>query len=830
LLTDTCRETLDGKISAEGFSGTLDPFYRDPEAEETVGAAEMKWAMCAGTNRGSLALDGGPSSLGAFTSHVISMDCGLFEPNVPLNTAINLACDRVQLLRTRESSDGSIIAQQVPLRLMNNIPPDFCLYETDDTAEQFDVCICYRRDIDSEWASFVHENVKRFSKVFWQPTPGPARHTQIARAVCNSSIIVLIISERTFADINTFQVGCPPSAKEMELANLLQQIDMILEIYEHRKESVRVLPVYFGNEEQDSYNYEGILKLVDRSKCWPKVSQEKVWAPFVRQRALRQLRLVDKRLACLLHDRDLDESIGFPPMIPSLIKGRQVGQTMRAFHEGFEPMPPLLGRKTDVGFLVAKVVEDALSILRYVENKQTAEHRGQQLNLRGESHENSPHSVAFADSSLDKQRSESGTAGLLSNYGEGLLDSLWKRAVQQAPNLNGQSKGNGAGCADSSSGAKRQRDSGPEETGAGQQDALGKSGLMAQNNDSESLSTGLKRHRPHAASASSSVYSCYNGEGGSANKSCDEAGVTKGEAETSARAQHTGEGSVSSAQGKDPAHVAAGKGGAKMNLDANDGASKFDLSSAGASNDGYGAGGASMGADMSTVAASVTKSVFPYSVFISHTWDKDDMGRDNHARAKKLNESLQHLGLTTWFDDEQMRGNILLKMAKGIEGSAVILICVTRRYMEKVAEDADNNCKFEFEYALNKRTTLNMLPIVMEESVADTSEWRGSLSMTLGRHLYRKLTTDIDADFDDAVTVIAAEIREMIQPQKVLANEMQFAAYTINSRSQSPTPSAASGMDTVPASPQSPEQEVLAMHIDKPEEVSQFREDMKNFM
>jgi len=52
--------------------------------------------------------------------------------------------------------------------------------------------------------------------------------------------------------------------------------------------------------------------------------------------------------------------------------------------------------------------------------------------------------------------------------------------------------------------------------------------------------------------------------------------------------------------------------------------------------------------------------------------------------------------------------------------------------------------------------------------------------MTLGRHLYRKLTTDVDADFDDAVTVIAAEIRDTIQPQKVLANEMQCAAYTMN--------------------------------------------------
>ena len=232
----------------------------------------------------------------------------------------------------------------------------------------------------------------------------------------------------------------------------------------------------------------------------------------------------------------------------------------------------------------------------------------------------------------------------------------------------------------------------------------------------------LKRQRPHAASASSSVYSCHNWEGGPANKSGDEAGATKGEAETSARAQHAGEGSVSSAQGKDPAQVAAGEGCAKMNFDANDGARKFDLSSAGSFSGGYGAGGAWMGSDMSTVAASERKSVFPYSVFISHTWDKDDMGRDNHARAKQLNESLQRLGFTTWFDDEQMRGNILLKMAMGIEVSAVILICVTRRYMEKVTEDADNNCKIEFEYALDKRMTLNMLPIVMEESVADTSE------------------------------------------------------------------------------------------------------------
>ncbi len=37
-----------------------------------------------------------------------------------------------------------------------------------------------------------------------------------------------------------------------------------------------------------------------------------------------------------------------------------------------------------------------------------------------------------------------------------------------------------------------------------------------------------------------------------------------------------------------------------------------------------------------------TQQAFPYDVFISHAWDKDDEGRDNHDRAKRLNAGLQH--------------------------------------------------------------------------------------------------------------------------------------------------------------------------------------------
>ena len=206
----------------------------------------------------------------------------------------------------------------------------------------------------------------------------------------------------------------------------------------------------------------------------------------------------------------------------------------------------------------------------------------------------------------------------------------------------------------------------------------------------------------------------------------------------------------------------------------------------------------------------------PFDVFISHTWDKDDEGRGNHARAKQLNESLRRLGFKTWFDDERMRGNSLHNIAKGIEGSAVFLICVTRRYMEKVAEDADNNCKFEFEYALIKGTVLNMLPVVMEDSMLDTSKWHRSLGMTLRRRQYYKLTTNDDSDFDDAVDAIALQIRESIEHQKRVAFEFI-------SRSESPMRSTLSGIDTVPELPR--EHNVVTMYIDS--QVYQFRNDMK---
>ena len=316
----------------------------------------MCWAMCAGTNRGSLASDAGAGESadnGRFTSHIISEDCGLFEPNVSVKTAIKLACERVQRVKATKK-----LPQQVPLMLLNNIDDSFCLQKVECQKEHFDVCLCYRRDVpvDLKAATCIGEALRSLGKrVFREANPGQAENIQIAEAVCNSSVFVLIISEHTFADINTLQ----EVAAKQPFENLFQQMEMMLETYENCSDYVRVLPVYVGDEVQEPVSLELHIKGVEgRLKCWPAIGQQKLppWNSMVRQMALKQLRMFNVRIASLLHDRNLDEKLGFPPNTTSLVRGRDVENTMKIFASVFKAVL-MNGRKEDEGKRVCETVK-----------------------------------------------------------------------------------------------------------------------------------------------------------------------------------------------------------------------------------------------------------------------------------------------------------------------------------------------------------------------------------------------------------------------------------------------------------------------------------------
>lgn len=47
-----------------------------------------------------------------------------------------------------------------------------------------------------------------------------------------------------------------------------------------------------------------------------------------------------------------------------------------------------------------------------------------------------------------------------------------------------------------------------------------------------------------------------------------------------------------------------------------------------------------------------------------------------------IKSELQRAGYQTWMDVDRMSGSTLEAMAKAVEGSAVVLVCISKRYKE----------------------------------------------------------------------------------------------------------------------------------------------------
>lgn len=68
-----------------------------------------------------------------------------------------------------------------------------------------------------------------------------------------------------------------------------------------------------------------------------------------------------------------------------------------------------------------------------------------------------------------------------------------------------------------------------------------------------------------------------------------------------------------------------------------------------------------------------------------------------------------------------MAGNINEAMCNGIDKSALVLVVITKNYLEKVRSDNQvDNCKKEFGHAFSRKTSAAMIPVlvVMEEQRA----------------------------------------------------------------------------------------------------------------
>ena len=108
-----------------------------------------------------------------------------------------------------------------------------------------------------------------------------------------------------------------------------------------------------------------------------------------------------------------------------------------------------------------------------------------------------------------------------------------------------------------------------------------------------------------------------------------------------------------------------------------------------------------------------------------------------------INEGLNRLGFCTWFDTQQMTGDIQAKMAEGVDFTRCVIVFVTEEYMKKIdSKDADN-CKFEFDRGLKQKTKENILCVVLEEKYNNPNEWFGKLKDNLGGCLFVSMAGDL---------------------------------------------------------------------------------------
>lgn len=135
--------------------------------------------------------------------------------------------------------------------------------------------------------------------------------------------------------------------------------------------------------------------------------------------------------------------------------------------------------------------------------------------------------------------------------------------------------------------------------------------------------------------------------------------------------------------------------------------------------------------------------------FASHNWGKE---AENHKRVAVVVDLLQKRGIDVWFDEHDMKGNILSAMCKGIDTSQVILIFLTREYVEKVEHGKDtDNVKREFMYAA--RAPEKLVPILFDSTLA-SERWSGPVGMVLGSQLYHDMTDPTEDKADELVRII----------------------------------------------------------------------------
>ena len=148
-----------------------------------------------------------------------------------------------------------------------------------------------------------------------------------------------------------------------------------------------------------------------------------------------------------------------------------------------------------------------------------------------------------------------------------------------------------------------------------------------------------------------------------------------------------------------------------------------------------------------------------YDVFLTHNWGPGPE-HANHKLISRINDALKKKKIRTWFDSQRLTGDVVGQITRGIDNSRIVVAFLTREYIDKVrqADNPNDYCKLEFKYSSSRKTADNMLAIVVEPGVRDTSTWDGDVGFFLGSYIYYDISAWNDLNFDTLLDGLHSQI------------------------------------------------------------------------
>ena len=168
----------------------------------------------------------------------------------------------------------------------------------------------------------------------------------------------------------------------------------------------------------------------------------------------------------------------------------------------------------------------------------------------------------------------------------------------------------------------------------------------------------------------------------------------------------------------------------------------------------------------------------PPHVMASYNWDHQDV-------ILRVVAALQSRGYLVWVDTEQMKGATVDTMALAVEGSAVVLIGVSRAYKES------SNCRMEAQYALQKKKVL--VPLMLTQGY----EADGWLGLLLGTSMWYAMYGDTlasDQAFEDRVAALCREIGARGRADAAVAAVPAVPPQAVNTAAFEPEPEACASL------------------------------------